>query len=151
MHAHGVGGQCHEDRKGVQIDQRSSIWKRSSKQMDTPRLWYEDSCTDTDEHGYNRKGRKTSREGDTPQEKLKMIILPYLQWVSEHIQRVCRRIGVRAVFRSHGTLRELVTKVKTPQLEMMRKGVMYRVPCMDCEGSYIGETGRNLQKRLGEY
>ena len=28
---------------------------------------------------------------------------------------------------------------------------MYEVPCMDCSRSYIGETGRTLQKRLVEH
>ena len=32
----------------------------------------------------------------------------------------------------------------------MKKGVVYKVPCLDCDRSYIGETGRNL-KRLVEH
>ena len=59
--------------------------------------------------------------------------------------------GIRAIFKSNGTLRELLMRVKTPQPEEMKKGVVYRMPCMDCDGSYIGETGRNLQKRLTEH
>ena len=31
------------------------------------------------------------------------------------------------------------------------KEVVYEVPCRDCECSYIGEIGRNLQKRLTEH
>ena len=80
--------------------------------------------------------QKQTQQEDIPQEKPKMIVLPYLKRVSEHIQHVCKRVGIKAVFKSHGTLRELLTKVKNPQL--------------DCDESYIGETGRNLQKRLKE-
>ena len=58
---------------------------------------------------------------------------------------------MKAVFKSHGTLREHLTKVKSPQLELMRKGVVYKVPCRDCDGSYIGETRRNLRKTLVEH
>ena len=30
----------------------------------------------------------------------------------------------------------------------MSEGVIYEVPCKDCECVYIGETGRILEKRL---
>ena len=42
-------------------------------------------------------------------------------------------------------------KVKDPRPPLLKKGVVYRVPCMDCDMSYIGETGRNLKKRLVEH
>ena len=42
-------------------------------------------------------------------------------------------------------------KVKDPRPPLLKKGVVYRVPCMDCNRSYIGETGKNLKKRLVEH
>ena len=32
-----------------------------------------------------------------------------------------------------------------------KKGVVYEVPCQDCECVYIGETSRGLEKRLNEH
>ena len=32
-----------------------------------------------------------------------------------------------------------------------RRGVVYEVPCRDCNRTYIGETGRSLQERLTEH
>ena len=32
--------------------------------------------------------------------------------------------------------------------ELKRMGVVYEVPCNDCDHVYIGETGRTLGKRL---
>ncbi len=32
-----------------------------------------------------------------------------------------------------------------------KKGVVYSIPCMDCNSVYVGETGRNLEKRLKEH
>ena len=87
-------------------------------------------------------------EEDTQQ---KLLILPYLRNTSEQIQRCCERLGIRAVFKSSGTLRQTLTRVKTARPEMKKKEVIYEVPCMDCEKSYIGETGRSLQKRLTEH
>ena len=32
-----------------------------------------------------------------------------------------------------------------------KKGVVYEVPCKDCEHVYIGETGRTLEKKILEH
>ncbi len=32
-----------------------------------------------------------------------------------------------------------------------KKGFVYSIPCMDCNSVYVGETGRNLEKRLKEH
>ena len=53
---------------------------------------------------------------------------------------VSRKIGVRTIFKSHGTLRQLLTKVKIRTSELKKKEVVYRVPCQDCDAAYIGET-----------
>ena len=90
-------------------------------------------------------------EDTTTQEKPKLLYLPYVKHTSEHIQRVCKQIGVKTVFKSRGTLRESLMKVKNPRNPLLKKGVVYEVPCMDCNSSYIGETGRSLKKRLAEH
>ena len=79
-----------------------------------------------------------------------MMYLPYVKKTSELIQRVCSRL---AVFKSYGTLRQTLVKVKNPRDELKKKDVVhvYEVPCLDCERTYVGETGRNLQKRLYEH
>ena len=79
------------------------------------------------------------------------LFLPYVQGLSEKIQIGCRRLGVKTVFKSSGTLRQLLTRVKTKIPESKKKGVVYRIPCQDCEAGYIGETGRSLQKRITEH
>lgn len=47
---------------------------------------------------------------------------------------------MRTIFKSHGTLRQLLTKVKIRTSELKKKEVVYRVPCQDCDAAYIGET-----------
>ena len=44
-------------------------------------------------------------------------------------------------------------KVENPRNPLLKKGVVdvYEVPCMNCNSSYIGETGRSLKKRLVEH
>ena len=55
------------------------------------------------------------------------------------------------VFKSQGTLRQTLTRVKTARPEMKKKDIIYEIPCKDSDMSYIGETGRSLPKRLTEH
>ena len=77
----------------------------------------------------------------------KLLCLPYIQGVSEKIERGCRQLGVQAVFKSRNKLRQSLMRVKTPINEDWRKGV-YKVPCGECSQVYIGETGKNLKERM---
>ena len=58
---------------------------------------------------------------------------------------------MRVVFKSNGTLRQLLTKVKSPVPEMRKKDVVYTISCQDCDSQYIGETGRALGRRVTEH
>ena len=84
------------------------------------------------------------------QEKPILLVLPYLKNTSEAIQRTCKQLGIKTVFKSQGTLHQTLTRVKTPRPEM-KKNMIYEIPCKDCNMSYIGETGRSLQKRMTEH
>ena len=86
-----------------------------------------------------------------PQTKPKPLCLPYVRHLSEEIQRLCRDLDIRVVFRPCNTLRQLLTKVKTPTPNEKNAGVIYEIPCLDCETVYIGETGRCMGKRMLEH
>ena len=91
------------------------------------------------------------RKEEEDRERPKMLYLPYIQGVSERIARGCRVLGIRTVFISRQTLRHTLTHVKSTTLDDKKQGVVYEVPCKDCEAVYIGETGRNLQERIKEH
>ena len=48
-------------------------------------------------------------------------------------------------------MREALVKIKQPTPELDKKGVVYKVPCGECNYVYIGETGRTLRKRLTKH
>jgi hypothetical protein len=103
----------------------------------------------------NQSSRRNEQEPPVAEgeeeEKKKLLLLPYIKGVSENIDRVCAPLGVRSVFKSHNTLRQLLMRVKSKIPDDQMKGVVYEVPCADCNGVYIGETGRNLKMRLKEH
>ena len=81
-----------------------------------------------------RQGDDKGNDGES--EKPRILYLPYVKGLSETIQRMCRRTGVKTVFKSHGTLREMLMKVKTKIPEENRRDIVCQIPCRDCELSY---------------
>ena len=57
---------------------------------------------------------------------------------------------MRTIFKSSGILQQALTRLKT-KLPILKKVVVYKIPCQDCETSYVGETKRSLQKRVTEH
>ena len=51
------------------------------------------------------------------------------------------------VCRFRSTLRSALLQVKQPPEDRKKKGVVYEVPCKDCECVYIRETSRTLEKK----
>ena len=85
---------------------------------------------------------------------MKILCLPYVRGVTEKIDRVCRSIktvNLKLVTKPHRTIRQTLVNVKNRVPEEKRTGVVYEVPCRDCDHVYIGETGRTLKKRLAEH
>ena len=95
------------------------------------------------------KPQETTHDADEVDRATKRpsLFLSYVQGLSEKIQIACLKLKVRTIFKCSGTLRSVLTKVRTKIPELKMKGVVYKVPCQECEASYIGETGRSLQKR----
>ena len=48
-------------------------------------------------------------------------------------------------------MRQLLTNVKDKDEPNDRQGAVYKIKCCDCQATYIGETGRNLNTRLTEH
>ena len=61
------------------------------------------------------------------------------------------RRGVEPRPQQTQTLRQLLTNVKDKDNPNDRQGAVYKIKCCDCQVTYIGETGRNLNKRLTEH
>ena len=77
--------------------------------------------------------------------------LPYVQGTTERIQRVLSQYNIRSSVRPHRTLRQLLSKPKDNIETGKKTGVVYAIPCAECEGVYVGETGRSLCTRIKEH
>ena len=62
-----------------------------------------------------------------------------------------RKHGIATAMRPHSTLRKALVHPKDKIQKEDKCGVVYRVPCKNCDKVYIGETGRKLGTRIGEH
>ncbi len=81
----------------------------------------------------------------------KLLVLPHIKGISEKIEQICSPLNIKVNFQSLTTLRKLLVHVKQATPMEKKKGVVYSIPCMDCDSVYVSETGRNLEKRLKEH
>ena len=108
-------------------------------------------------NGYPRNlVQKTYRQQDrmtetTTQQPSIKVIIPYIQGQSEAIRRVLKYLDIQTCFTPVSTLRQMLSHPKDPIPTMKKSGVVYRIPCADCDKSYVGQTGRNLSLWIKEH
>ena len=79
------------------------------------------------------------------------VTIPYIKGTSETISRILQPYIIRVAHKPTTTLRHLLTNLKDRDEPNNRQGAVYKIKCSDCQASYIGETGRNLNTRLTEH
>jgi len=89
-----------------------------------------------------REGKHKNRE--------RWIRLPFLGNFSFKLGNVLRSFGFRPAYYNPVTIKSLFVRLKDRVPLSERSGV-YSLQCRDCEGVYIGETGRQLKIRVGEH
>ena len=77
--------------------------------------------------------------------------LPYIQGVSDKIQRVLNSVGVKVALKPLLTIGRYLPSLKDPILTSEKSCLIYKIPCNDCEFSYIGQTKRDLKTRILEH
>jgi len=96
--------------------------------------------------------RKALRQRSNPTpEPRATISIPYVKGVSEKIKRICAKERIYVYFSSSRTIGSFLNRVRPHTDPNDITGVIYRIPCQDCDHSYVGETGRTLRTRLSEH
>ena len=78
------------------------------------------------------------------------MTIPYIKGTSEIIARILQPYNIRVAHRPITTLRKLLTNVKYKN-QPNRQGAVYKIKFCDCQATYIGETGRNLNTKVTEH
>ena len=80
-----------------------------------------------------------------------MVVIPYVNGLSERIQRVYKKHNVEAAMKPHSTLRNLLVHPKDKREKLQCSNVIYEIGCKNCDHSYVGETSRLFGVRLSEH
>lgn len=95
------------------------------------------------------KPKITARE--TQRTNTVHLKLPYIKNLSEKLKKELTNDTVTVAFKNENTVKNLFTKQKTPTPRDLESNVIYKIPCSECEGIYIGQTGRYLKTRISEH
>ena len=98
--------------------------------------------------GRRPHGQRPTPESEPPKAS---VVLPYIRGLSESIRRILTPLQIRTCFKPHRTLRNILVHPKDPVPPDQKKGVVYRVPCGDCDQTYVGQTARTLHIRRREH
>ena len=79
------------------------------------------------------------------------VTIPYIWGTSKTIARILRPYNIRVAHKPMFTLRRLLTNVKDKDEPEGRSEAVHKIKCSDCQATFIGETGRNLNTRLNEH
>ena len=79
------------------------------------------------------------------------IVVPFLDGITQAIQRVLRPLEIRVVGRPQRWDWSLQRNLKDSVEPCDEIGAVYRINCMDCDDIYIGETGRTTRIRCLEH
>ena len=84
-------------------------------------------------------------------QRKKRIAIPYIRGISEATERIFRKYDIATAMKPCSTLRKELVHPKDKVDKLKTSGVIYGVPCKDCDAIYIGETGRPLATRIKEH
>ena len=95
---------------------------------------------------------KTKRDKqNTTATSRKSVVLPYINKLSEQLASVFKRYNVGTAMKPIKNIRSIIVHPKDKIEKENKTGVVYQIPCTNCEKTYIGETGRDLKTRMSEH
>ncbi|XP_031555559.1 uncharacterized protein LOC116292390, partial [Actinia tenebrosa] len=108
------------------------------------------------ENGYpkrfiNKHLQLKKKTTETTDEDKGLVVLPYVQNLSERISRILARYNIKTCMKPCQKLRGFLSKPKDPIDKGSQTGVVYSIPCHECVIKYIGETKRALKTREKEH
>ena len=80
-----------------------------------------------------------------------MVVTPYVENVSEAVARIVRKHKVPVAMKPYKTLKTVLVHPKDKQEKEDLTECVYKVPCANCDKTYISETGRKFGVRLQEH
>ena len=81
------------------------------------------------------------------------MVALYVKGMSKICMNIWRKLGIEMHFKGGSTIKDLLVHPKDKDTILKKSGLIYRYKCgrVDCEGEYIGESGRTFAERFREH
>ena len=80
-----------------------------------------------------------------------MVTIPYVKGTSESLQRIFNKYNVATTMHPLSKLRGMLVHLKNKISLEDSIGVVFQIPCKDCDEVHVGETGRKFGVRKAEH
>lgn len=85
------------------------------------------------------------------QQDMRYYKIPFIPNLSEAISKKLKTTNTQIAMYNTKTVRNLFTKTKDSTRNELKSSVIYRIPCGECECSYIGQTKQYLKSRVSDH
>ncbi|XP_072021371.1 uncharacterized protein [Amphiura filiformis] len=114
--------------------------------------WTMDKVKDQMQNKIQNAEKPISKKSKTTDEKSKgMVVIPYVNGVSERIQRIFKKHKVDTAMKPHQTLRRILVHPKDKREKEKTGNCIFEIGCQNCDQSYVGETSRMFGTRMSEH
>jgi hypothetical protein len=97
------------------------------------------------------KRKQRTSDQDSGSTRKVCVGLPYTKGLSKNLINIFRNHGVHAYHKPVNTIRSFLVHPKDKTPDSKKCGSVYKVSCPKCTDTYIGETIRTLDTRIGEH
>ena len=80
-----------------------------------------------------------------------LVILPFIPGITERLKRLLKNHQIKVATKPLRTVGNMLPSLKDKISKFDQRGVVYKIPCLDRTGVYIGETGRSFKTRRKEH
>jgi len=87
----------------------------------------------------------------TPSDSSSYAVLPYINGISQPLNRLLQKHDIRVVSMPVKTLQQEFPSPKSRPLIELQPNVVYKISCAECPWSYVGKTGRCFETRKKEH
>jgi hypothetical protein len=98
---------------------------------------------------HNNKSSKNPNKNIS--ESASFFTIPYIHNFSEKFNNVTRPLNVRISYQSLNKLNKIIKVHKDPLPDSSQSNIVYKINCLDCDASYVGQSGRQLNTRVKEH
>lgn len=82
------------------------------------------------------------------QKKTQYLPLPYIEGLSQQFQKLFKKYNITVCHKGYNLLSNNFSRLKTKTPKNKKSNIVYKIPCNNCEGVYIGQTSQYLENRI---